>query len=79
MKTKKIAKKLTLNKATITNIGTEELNIVKGGVTGGDLCSQEPQLCDTFPILECNSVRDNTGCSPSETAERCYPTQDCPY
>ncbi len=75
MNTKKITRKLVLNKTTISNVGIDELSNVKGGITA--ICSDLTQ-CDTFPILECNSVKPNTGCSPSETAESCYPTQDCP-
>lgn len=59
MKSKKLGKKLVINKATVTNIGNEELNKVVGGVTLiGPLCSQVPELCDTFPILQCNSIKN---------------------
>ena len=56
MKTKRIGKKLVLNKATITNLDMKRMKSVNGGLTGIPLCSQRPLLCDT---AQC----------PAETAE----------
>jgi hypothetical protein len=53
MKTKKFAKKLTLNKKTIANLGNEQLNQVKGG------CASKPgeTSCQTFTrIITCTCL-----------------------
>lgn len=57
MKTKKLTKKLTLNKTTIADLGDVEMNSVKGGtrnptifMTGAPIC------CITGPVT-CWSVR----------------------
>jgi hypothetical protein len=47
MKIKKIDKKLVLNKKTITNLDMKRMKYVNGGLTGFELCSQRPILCDT--------------------------------
>ena len=44
MKTKKLNKKLTLSKKTVTNLDNSELNVVKGGQPTG------PANCPTFLI-----------------------------
>jgi natural product precursor len=56
MKTKKLSKKLTLNKATISNLNDDQLNQAKGGEiwTEGyctETCNTAVTLCDcpTWP------------------------------
>jgi hypothetical protein len=75
MKKKKFVKRLALNKRTVSTLDGEQLLRAKGGISR--LCSEVPELCETYPILQCNSVKPNTGCQPSETYQGCYPTQDC--
>jgi len=59
MKSKKLGKKLTINKNTVLNLDQKELTKAVGGVTlVGPLCSQVPELCNTFPIMQCNSIRN---------------------
>jgi hypothetical protein len=41
MKTKKFAKKLTLKKETIVDLGNEQL----GNVKGGDMSGSDPAIC----------------------------------
>ncbi len=74
MKKKNFAKRLKLNKRTVSTLDGEQLLRAKGGITG--VCSEEPELCETYPILQCNSVKPNPGCGPSDTMEGCYPTQE---
>lgn len=48
MKTKSVSKKLTLNKATITHLSTQQMNIVKGGSEVGSWCygcNSQPPKC----------------------------------
>jgi hypothetical protein len=47
MKTKKIDKKLLLNKKTVANLTMKAMNPVKGGFTGHELCTRHPIFCDT--------------------------------
>jgi natural product precursor len=45
MKTKKMSKRLSLNKKTITDLNDSELNSVRGGIDTGYSC---PGHCDTI-------------------------------
>jgi len=47
MKTKKLNKNLTLCKKTITNLGKEELNVVKGGEPSHGLANCVSLVCYT--------------------------------
>jgi len=42
MKTKKLSKKLGLNKKTISNLNTHKMNEIKGGITNG-CYSEDPE------------------------------------
>lgn len=46
MKTKKLCNRLTLNKATISNLSDLDLYNVKGGATWK--CASYPEVCDTY-------------------------------
>lgn len=68
MKKKKFNKKLVLNKRTITNLGNGEMRILNGGDltdTCPRQCSEPPEACDTWPVLQCESVKncDTRGCT----------------
>ena len=52
MKTKKLNKKLTLSKKTITHLGKEELNVVKGGQPSFGLVVCVSLVCYT-PAATC--------------------------
>jgi hypothetical protein len=75
MKTKKMSKKLSLNKLTITNIGNEEMQAVEGGDSW--TCSFTYSCsCDTFCFCSntcetCVCVSVQTGCYPNCTIPAC--------
>jgi hypothetical protein len=51
MKTKKLNKKLFLNKNTIADLSNSEINEVVGGISG-PICSIRP-FCTQYCTLEC--------------------------
>lgn len=58
MKTKKITKKLTLNKLTVSSLNVTEQQAVKGGgyyteMYGGPECHTWHPACPTKPIYKC--------------------------
>ncbi len=65
MKTKKVNKKLSLNKSTIASLDTHFLGFAKGGLL--DPQASDPTYC------ECGGG-DTGGGGPA--TERCYPTQE---
>lgn len=50
MKQKKINKKLTLNKETISNIDADQLNDVKGGLSMGSICCPDTYTCPPYTV-----------------------------
>jgi hypothetical protein len=73
MKTKKFAKKLTLNKNTIANLSNGQLGHVKGG------CVDTYPSCPILPISDdCVTLRF-TGCAvcPTNTCVTCVSCQTC--
>jgi hypothetical protein len=70
MKTKKLSKKLTLNKSTITNINTPEMAQVKGGGTFWDTACIS---CSFYTYCsECYCPSNHTFCTACKT-EICFP------
>ncbi len=60
---KKLMKKLTLNKKTITNLNISKMNHIKGGASG-------IETCDTCPLGTC---RETCPCGPERSLESdCY-------
>ncbi len=64
MKTKKFNKKLVLNKKTIADLNHLQMNDVRAGEdtdgctqTCPRQCSEPPEACLTWPVLECNSIK----------------------
>lgn len=58
MKTKKITKKLTLNKLTVSSLNATEQQAVKGGyfytrINGGTECYSWDPICPTQPLYKC--------------------------
>ena len=45
MKTKKIERKLVLNKKTIANVTSESMKKVQGGIPSDPFCSVAPTIC----------------------------------
>ena len=81
MKTKKLSKKLVLNKKTISNLNGDQLNQVKGGEpwTEGyctEICNTADTLCECVTWPECTGPRLCT-VDPDLT---CFgPTPYCTY
>ena len=74
MKTKKFAKKLTLNKNTIANLSNGQLVKIKGGVADTEhLCVPSFTLtnCDECPSYTCET------CSTCVTCNACSYTCNC--
>lgn len=73
MKTKKLVRKLNINKSTITNIDTQEQQHVKGG--GTNLTDCYPQCtyaateCNQGTCYPCKTIHYGAGCS----------VHPCPY
>ena len=67
MKTKKINKKLVLNKKTISNLDVKRMKPVNGGDTGTNVLCSGFELCSKCPIL-CDTAQ-----CPAQTVEdTCY-------
>jgi len=67
MKTKKIGKKLALNKKTMANLNNNEMDVVHGGcVDGTTSCPTSPYKCES---IEFCIVTIGYGCTP--TVELC--------
>ena len=58
MKTKKIAKKLSINKKTIVNLNSDAMNIIKGGIKQSYRYSECPTQCDPTETCSCYSTCD---------------------
>lgn len=70
MKTKKVAKKLVINKETIVNLEKREM----GNVQGGTEYTQSP--CDT--IITCRKICCYTFfCQTDPNTDYCYTVQFC--
>ncbi|HLP47939.1 MAG TPA: class I lanthipeptide [Candidatus Kapabacteria bacterium] len=63
MKTKKINKKLILNKETISNLKNDEMNRLKGGET------IEFTICRTKCVTGCKACTEISGCIQCVTDE----------
>ena len=57
MKPKKLDKKLTLNKKTISNLHNGEMKDARGGASAWQ-CTALPNDCYSWPILQCNSIKN---------------------
>jgi hypothetical protein len=70
MKTKKLNKKLVLNKKTIAQLTMDKSNSIRGGLTrtvGGPFCptGECSALCDTYDDCEFPRCTDwGTSCTP---------------
>ncbi len=58
MKTKKVAKKLALNKSTVVDLGKIDMNVAKGGALGtyywcSSWCTDLPDCRMTFRPFHC--------------------------
>lgn len=82
MKTKKIEKKLSLNKTTITMVAGDQLNNVNGGGTW-DTCAQS--LCYPTCLVVFNSCGETDYkkctiyCTPSDYCAPSKPSDCYPY
>jgi hypothetical protein len=73
MKTKKLSKKLALNKKTVANLENNEMGVVYGGcVAGTTSCPTSPYKCES--IVMCIVTIDH-GCTP--TVELCPTFRTC--
>ena len=64
MKTKKLSKKLTLNKSTISNLSEGTQQKIKGGIYSVYPCEiSAPQIvCDSVGGFTCYDCGDTVGC-----------------
>lgn len=65
MRQKKVSKKLVLNKSTISDLNSTEMNYIKGGLTVTD-----PRVCHTYEA-RCSQYQTvmytcKVGCPPCE-------------
>ncbi len=60
MKTKKMSRKLELNKSTIANIGASTMNNVKGGTDSDFSCD----TCETLWGVTCMRCNSRLSCEP---------------
>ena len=66
MKTKKLTKKLVLNKETVTNLNNREMGVLQGGAKTDITCMT---ICDTdFSCADTNCLN----CRPSFYYTDCY-------
>ncbi|MCP5045945.1 MAG: rSAM-modified peptide [bacterium] len=75
MKVKKLRKKLSLNKETVTHLQTHQLKAIKGGA-----CTCANTGCNTNIFIGCGGVTD-CGCRPTLAitcfCETILPFTDC--
>ncbi len=65
MKTKKLNKKLSLKKMTVSNLNGDAMTGIKGGISG---TNTEPPYCDTE--ITCGvTICDYPGCNNTNTCE----------
>jgi hypothetical protein len=78
MKSKKLNKRLALNKKTIAHLEEDVLNGAKGGVTN-DTCEScnDYTYCWGCPTLICPDIRPSAGCVTENTLYETCVDQTC--
>lgn len=77
MKTKKISKKLGLNKKTVAHLNSHQLAEIRGGDC--TCCPTCPATCEGATCLTCAALTNCDTCRNCPTLITCLPleTQDC--
>ncbi len=81
MKTKKLNKKLSLNKETVSHLSTIDMNVLHGGALQS---THDPKICETF-YAECQGdsimMRTCPGftCPHTEQDECTFTCREWPY
>lgn len=74
MKTKKLVKKLVLNKKTVADLVNQEMNAVNGGVTVWSNCYTK---CNTMCAISCDTECPRVCQEPDTNYQGCYSNANC--